>query len=105
ARRGWPRQRTPAAAPPRSRLVIAVRAEVRFVVGPAASHLDPELEEDARVEQALELLARLGADPLQSLAAGADDHSLVGVPLDDDRCGDAAQVALLLVLVDDDGRG
>ena len=43
---------------------------MRFVVGPAAPHLDPELEEDARVEQALELLARFRADPLQPLAAG-----------------------------------
>ena len=78
---------------------------MRFVVGPAALHLDPELEEDARVEQPLELLARFGADPLQPFAAAADDHPLVGVALDDDGRGDAAEMALLLVAVDDDRRG
>ena len=42
---------------------------MRLVVGPAGAHLDPELEEHLGVEQLLELLARLGADALQALAA------------------------------------
>ena len=50
-----------------------------------------------RVEQRLELLARFGADALQPLAAGADDHALVCVALDHDGGGDAAQPALFLV--------
>ena len=78
---------------------------MRLVVGPAAPDLHPQLEKDLRVEQVLELVARLGADPLQPLAAAADDHRLVRVALDDDRRGDAAQPPFLLVLVDDDRRG
>ena len=58
-----------------------------------------------RVEQVLELMARLGADPLQPLPAAADDHRLVRIALHDDGRGDPAQRALLLVLVDHHGRG
>mmetsp|Transcript_4852 Transcript_4852/g.17270 ORF Transcript_4852/g.17270 Transcript_4852/m.17270 type:complete len:437 (+) Transcript_4852:2993-4303(+) len=53
----------------------------------------------------LQLLARLGANALQTLAALADDHALVGIALDDDAGADAAQFALVLPLVDDDGGG
>src|SRR5574343_566662 len=64
--------------------LVAVGAQVFFAVGPTRTHLDPELQEDAAVHQVLQLLACLGADALEALAALADDHALVGIALDDD---------------------
>ena len=42
-----------------------------LAVGPAGPHLDPQLQEDVGLHQVLHLLARLGADAFEPLAAGA----------------------------------
>ena len=50
-------------------------------------------------------MTRFGADAFELFALLANDHALVAVALDHDGGGHAAQIALFLVLVDDDGRG
>src|SRR5690606_15248268 len=85
------------------RLFVAEALEGALVVGPAALHLDPDLEIHRAVEELLELHARLGRDALELLAALADDHALVAVAVDDDGGEDAAQPPLGLELLDLDG--
>ena len=46
-------------------------------VSPVLLDLDPEVEVDFRAEHLLEILARVSADELESLAALADDDALV----------------------------
>ena len=77
-----------------------------FLAGrPTGTHLDPQLQEDLGLHQALEFLAGFAADALEALAAAADDHALVGVTLDHDGGADAAHLAFLFPFVDDHGRG
>ena len=56
------------------------------------------IRDSLALHQRLELLAGLGTDALEPLAAVADHHALVGVALDDDARADAAQLALFLEL-------
>src|SRR5512134_3620126 len=81
------------AAPRRLSLIVrgsfeTVAAQVRFVVGPARAHLHPQRKHHLRVEKLLQLVARLGADALQALAAVADHDALVRFALDHDGGGD-----------------
>src|SRR3954470_15885864 len=52
------------------------------VVLPLPQHRDEQVEVHAGVEQLLEPGAGLGADPLDRLAAAAEQHGLLGGPLD-----------------------
>ena len=62
--------------------------EHAFAVAPVLLDLDPEVEEDARAEQRLDVLARQSADLLEHCALGTDDDALLRVALDVDRRAD-----------------
>ena len=65
-----------------------------------------QIHEDPRPEKALELLARLGADPLDHLTTPPDDDRLLGLMLDHDRAvqPEDALFTRFLELVDHDRR-
>src|SRR5690606_33944925 len=65
-------------------LFISERTHPGIVVGPARSHLDPQLQEHLATPEPLQLGAGLGADALELLALVADHHALVAVALDHD---------------------
>src|SRR4051812_38362362 len=93
----------------------AERVKHAFVFSPVLSNLHVEIEEYARVEKGLELLARRRPDGLDHRAALADEDRLLRFALDQDRAIQAHQPLAtgfersrrtrLFELVDDNGRG
>src|SRR6185295_14140260 len=61
----------------RRRLFDADVAQDRIVLPPLRLDPDVQIEEDARVEELLEVLAGGDADPLDHVAAAADDDRLL----------------------------
>src|SRR5262245_16317976 len=58
--------------------------EHAFVLPPLGFDADMKIEKHLRIEELLEILARRDADPLDHLAAPADDDRLLRLTLDDD---------------------
>ena len=75
------------------------------ILAPVRLHLDEQFEKNVRVENRLELLARLRADFLHRLAALADENSLLPFPLDVKRRADSDQLARLFEAVQQHGDG
>ena len=84
-------------------VAVTQRTQCTLVVGPAALHLDPQVEHDLGVEQQLHVLARFGADAFDALALVANDDLLLTVTLNEDQGVDVQGFALLLELFDLDG--
>ena len=80
--------------------------EDALVVAPFAPDLDVQVEEEARVEKALEFEAGLGANPLDHVAALAEHDPLLRGRLDEDHARDPHQpvVARLLEAIDEHRR-
>ena len=78
--------------------------EGRFSSLPVLFNLDPEVEEHRDAEEALEFPAGLGSDGLDQLAAFPDDHPLLRLTLDVDRCRNEERSVLALLDVANDDR-
>src|SRR5471030_2515639 len=93
------------ASPPVCRLLVAVGAQARLVIGPARFDLDPDFQVHGAAEQFFHIQASLGGHFLQARALVSDDHGLVRIALDQDGGKYAAQIAFLLEFLDQHGAG
>src|SRR5690606_17662528 len=94
---GWPSTRTS--------LAVAEPRDGRIVVAPVVAHANPQFEEHAPTEQALDATPRRAADRLQGGTAGADHDCLLAVAFDPDDRADTRQRAFLYEPFDLDGGG
>src|SRR5690606_30884231 len=92
----------PAAA---TSLRVAELAQGPLVIGPAATYLDPGLQEHPAIEQRLHGHARLAGHFAQALALLADDDGLLPLAFHPDHGVDAAQASLGNELLDFHGGG
>src|SRR5688572_2754 len=67
------------------------RVEHPLILAPALSYFDVEIEEHARVEKLLELLARRRADRLDHRSGLPHQDRLLCLPVDEDRAVEAHQ--------------
>src|SRR6267378_4919746 len=82
------------------RSAIAHASQRRFVVGPPAADLDPDLQIDLAAEKRLHVETRGGGDLFQLAPARSDDDRLVSLFSYHDRGVNAPHAALLLEFLD-----
>src|SRR3954468_13955161 len=70
--------------------------EHALVLAPFRFHPDVQVEKDLGVEKLFQVFARRDADPLDHLAAAADDDGLLRLALDDDRAVEVERAVLPL---------
>src|SRR2546430_8652262 len=84
----------------RVRSTIAHASQRRFVVGPPAADLDPDLQIDLAAEKPLHVEARRGSDLFQLAPARSDDDRLVSLFSHHDSGVNAPHAAPLLEFLD-----
>src|SRR5438045_4466412 len=84
----------------RVRSTIAHASQRRFVVGPPAADLDPDLQIDLAAEKPLHVEARRGSDLFQLAPARSDDDRLVSLFSPHDSGVNAPTSALLIEFLD-----
>src|SRR6266702_3042972 len=82
------------------RSTIAHAPQRRFVVGPPAADLDPDLQKDLAAEKGLHVVTSGGGNLFQLASARSDDDRLVSLLSNYDRGVNPPEAALLLEFLD-----